>query len=90
MWHLGHRCSERGFCSGGPLAEVSHEDLSRQFEVNVFGLMTTACGGTPPQKSKGRLALIASVASLVYSPGMPTAPQKPLCAVWGLLWPKSS
>lgn len=59
-----------GFAVGGELAEVSHEDLSRQFDVNVLGLITTVQAAVPHLKeTQGRLALIASVASLVSSAG---------------------
>ena len=59
-----------GFAVGGELAEVPHEDVSRQFEVNVLGLLTTVRAAVPHLKaSRGRLALVASVASLVSSAG---------------------
>ena len=58
-----------GFGVSGPFENLTVEDYRHQFEVNVFGLMNTIYATLPALKqSKGRLALLGSVAGRL---GMP-------------------
>jgi len=58
-----------GFGVAGPFQKLSTEDFRRQFETNVFGLLDTVYAVLPHlQASKGRLALLSSVAGRVASP----------------------
>jgi len=59
-----------GYAVGGRVAEVSAEDWTRQLGVNVVGAATTVRMAMPHLlKTKGRIALVASVASMVYAKG---------------------
>ncbi|MCU0242646.1 MAG: SDR family oxidoreductase [Vicinamibacteria bacterium] len=59
-----------GFGVPGRLDELTLDDYRRQFETNVFGLIRTAQAALPElRKSRGRLALIGSVAGYVTAPG---------------------
>lgn len=59
-----------GFGVGGPLLSLSLEDWRRQYETNVFGLMMTVKVAFPELvKTKGRVALVASVASYATTAG---------------------
>lgn len=58
-----------GFAVAGRLEHLSDADLKRQFETNVFGAMNTVRHAMPAlRKTRGRLALVASVAAFVASP----------------------
>lgn len=58
-----------GFGVVGPLEKLNVEDYRRQFETNVFALLETskACLAEL-KKSRGRLALIGSVAGYISTP----------------------
>ena len=59
-----------GYAASGKVVDVSAEDWTRQLGVNVVGAATTVRMAYPHLvKTKGRIALIASVASQVNSPG---------------------
>jgi short-subunit dehydrogenase len=59
-----------GFGVGGALKRLSLEDYRRQFETNVFGVLRTIYAALPEiEKTKGNLAIIASVAGWVSTPG---------------------
>ena len=58
-----------GFGVVGRLEQLSDADLRRQFDTNVFGAMSTARHALPAlHRSRGRLALVSSVAGLLASP----------------------
>ncbi len=58
-----------GFGVVGRLEDLSDADLRRQFDTNVFGAMSTARHALPAlRRSRGRLALVNSVAGLLASP----------------------
>lgn len=58
-----------GFGVVGRLEDLSDADLRRQFDTNVFGAMSTARHALPAlRRTKGRLALVSSVAGLLASP----------------------
>ncbi len=58
-----------GFGVTGRLEHLTDADLRRQFDTNVFGLMSTARYALPAlRRTKGRLALVSSVAGLIASP----------------------
>ena len=58
-----------GFAVGGPIAEISGDDWRRQFDVNVVGVANTIRLALPElKKTSGRIAIVSSVASMVYSP----------------------
>ena len=58
-----------GFGVIGKLEQLSDADLRRQFDTNVFGAMSTARHALPAlRRTKGRLALVSSVAGLLASP----------------------
>jgi len=55
-----------GFGVVGPVEELSAEEWRRQFDVNVVGLALTAKYALPHlRKTRGRLVLVGSVASMV-------------------------
>jgi short-subunit dehydrogenase len=58
-----------GFGVVGPLEKLDVEDYRRQFETNVFALLATckACIAEL-RKTRGRLALVGSVASYISTP----------------------
>jgi len=59
-----------GYAANGNVVDVSAEDWTRQLGVNVVGAATTVRLAYPHLlKTKGRIGLIASVASQVNSPG---------------------
>ncbi|HUX68716.1 MAG TPA: SDR family NAD(P)-dependent oxidoreductase [Terriglobales bacterium] len=59
-----------GFGVVGPLRRLTMEDYRRQFETNVFGVLRTIYAALPElEKSRGRLAITASVAGWVAMPG---------------------
>ncbi|MGH9441692.1 MAG: SDR family NAD(P)-dependent oxidoreductase [Thermoanaerobaculia bacterium] len=59
-----------GFGVVGKFQDLSVDDYRRQFETNVFGVIQTAYAGLEAlTKSRGRLALIGSVAGYVPTPG---------------------
>jgi len=59
-----------GFGVSGVFESLTIEDYRRQFETNVFGLMRTVKAVLPEiLKSRGRIALIGSVAGYVASAG---------------------
>jgi NAD(P)-dependent dehydrogenase (short-subunit alcohol dehydrogenase family) len=59
-----------GFAISGRVEELPLEDWRRQFDTNVFGLVATVQAALPELKrSRGRVALISSVAGVVSSPG---------------------
>ena len=58
-----------GFSVSGRLDELSASDFQRQFETNVFGLVSTARHSIPDlKKSRGRLVLVGSVAGYLALP----------------------
>jgi NAD(P)-dependent dehydrogenase (short-subunit alcohol dehydrogenase family) len=59
-----------GFAVGGPLEELDDTQWRRQLEVNVVGAASTVNCALPHLKeTRGRIGLVASVASMVYAPG---------------------
>lgn len=59
-----------GFGVSGKIEDLSVEDWRRQFDTNVFGLISTVKHSLPElRKSKGRIALVGSVAAFLYAPG---------------------
>lgn len=59
-----------GFAVGGAFERLDAEDWRRQLDVNVVGLAMTARYALPHLRaSRGRLALVGSVAGLVPAPG---------------------
>jgi NAD(P)-dependent dehydrogenase (short-subunit alcohol dehydrogenase family) len=60
-----------GFGVSGRIETLSMDDFRRQFETNVFGVIRTVHASLDALKrSKGRLAIVSSVAGYVASPGM--------------------
>lgn len=58
-----------GFSVDGPVAELSDEDWRRQYDTNVFGVLSTVRHAMPHlRESGGRMALIASVAAFLPFP----------------------
>ncbi len=58
-----------GFGVSGRLEQLTDEELRRQFDTNVFGAMSTVRHALPAlRRSKGRLALVASVSSVIATP----------------------
>jgi short-subunit dehydrogenase len=59
-----------GFGVPGSVEALTIEDYRRQFETNVFGLLRTVKAALPELlRSRGRLALVGSVAGYVVSAG---------------------
>jgi NAD(P)-dependent dehydrogenase (short-subunit alcohol dehydrogenase family) len=59
-----------GFSVAGSVASLSADDWRRQLDINVVGAALTARHAIPHlEKTRGRLALVGSVAGLVYFPG---------------------
>jgi short-subunit dehydrogenase len=59
-----------GFAVAGSFERLTVEDFRRQFDVNVFGVLRTIYATLGELKNtRGRIALIGSVASAVSSPG---------------------
>ena len=59
-----------GFGIVGALKSLSIDDYRRQFETNVFGVLRTLYATLPEvEKTKGRMAIVGSVAGWVASPG---------------------
>jgi NADP-dependent 3-hydroxy acid dehydrogenase YdfG len=59
-----------GFAVTGPVERLTAADWRRQFDVNVVGLAMTARFALPHLRvSRGRLALVGSVAAMVPAPG---------------------
>jgi NAD(P)-dependent dehydrogenase (short-subunit alcohol dehydrogenase family) len=59
-----------GFTVGGRVEELSGEDWRRQLETNVVGVAMTARHAIPELRiTRGRLALIGSVAGFMPAPG---------------------
>ena len=60
-----------GFSVAGKIEKLSAEDWRRQLDVNVVGAAMTARYAIPALKeTRGRLALVASVASMITTPGV--------------------
>ncbi len=60
-----------GFSVAGRIENLTAEDWRRQLDVNVIGLAMTARHAMPHlRESKGRLALVGSVAAMVPTPGV--------------------
>ncbi|OGQ34573.1 MAG: hypothetical protein A3F16_03645 [Deltaproteobacteria bacterium RIFCSPHIGHO2_12_FULL_43_9] len=58
-----------GFGVSGALIQLKVEDYRRQFETNVFGVLNTIYATLPElKKSKGKLAIISSVAAYLDLP----------------------
>ena len=72
MAHFGRldvAVANAGFGVVGRLDQLDDADLRRQFDTNVFGAMSTARHALPALKrTRGRLALVGSVAGLLASP----------------------
>ena len=59
-----------GFGVGGRIEKLSTDDWRRQFETNVFGLVSTVRFALPElRKTRGRVALVGSVSSILPAPG---------------------
>jgi NAD(P)-dependent dehydrogenase (short-subunit alcohol dehydrogenase family) len=59
-----------GMSVKGKIRELSAEDWRRQLDTNVIGVALTARYAIPElERTKGRLAIVASVAGLVPAPG---------------------
>ena len=59
-----------GFGVGGRFETIGIDDWRRQLDVNVLGLVSTARHALPHlTRSRGRLALIGSVAGIIPGPG---------------------
>ncbi len=59
-----------GFGVAGPIESLPIEAWRRQFDTNVFGAVSTIRHALPQlRRTRGRLALIASVAALLPTPG---------------------
>jgi short-subunit dehydrogenase len=59
-----------GFGVVGPLERLALEDYRRQFETNVFGVLRTVYATLDDLRaSRGRLAIVGSVAGHVATPG---------------------
>lgn len=55
-----------GYALRGDITRLAHQDLRRQFDTNVFGVLTTIQATLPlVQASRGRLVIIGSVAGTV-------------------------
>jgi short-subunit dehydrogenase len=60
-----------GFGISGRFEQLSLDDYRRQFETNVFGVLRTVSASLEALKrSRGRLAIVGSVAGYVAAPGM--------------------
>lgn len=60
-----------GFAVSGRIENLTAEDWRRQLDVNVIGVAMTARHALPHlRQSKGRLALVGSVAAMIISPGV--------------------
>lgn len=58
-----------GFGVGGRIEELSLDDVRRQFETNVFGVLRTVHAALPELKrSRGRIALMGSASGYVALP----------------------
>jgi short-subunit dehydrogenase len=59
-----------GFGVVGPIERLTLDDYRRQFETNVFGVIRTVQAALGPLKaSRGRLAILGSVAGHIATPG---------------------
>jgi NAD(P)-dependent dehydrogenase (short-subunit alcohol dehydrogenase family) len=60
-----------GFAVSGRFEDLNADDWRRQFETNVFGLINTVKVALPElKKTRGRVALVGSVAGFLISPGV--------------------
>ena len=68
---VGTLVNNAGYAQGGPLEEVSLEQLRRQFETNVFGLLRLCQLVLPGMRERGsgRIVNMGSAAGLIGSPG---------------------
>lgn len=58
-----------GFGVAGPLDRLTLDDYRRQFETNVFGVLRTVQAALPElRKTRGRIAIVGSVAGYLGSP----------------------
>ena len=59
-----------GFGVVGPVERLALDDYRRQFETNVFGVLRTVQATLPSLKAtRGRLAILGSVAGYIATPG---------------------
>jgi short-subunit dehydrogenase len=59
-----------GYALGGTFDSLTLADVRRQFETNVFGVLTTITATLPSLRAaRGRLAIIGSLAGTVAPPG---------------------
>ncbi|MGE0709627.1 MAG: SDR family oxidoreductase [Planctomycetota bacterium] len=59
-----------GFGVVGQVCDLTLDDFRRQFETNVFGVLRTVQATVPDlRRSRGRLALVGSVAGWIARPG---------------------
>lgn len=59
-----------GFGVSGRVEKVPLDDWRRQFDINVLGVVATAQAALPElRKTRGRLALVASVMGMLCTPG---------------------
>lgn len=60
-----------GIATGGPIESLDHEDWTRVFNVNVFGLVALTKAMLPSLRvARGRIINVSSVSGLVASPFM--------------------
>jgi NAD(P)-dependent dehydrogenase (short-subunit alcohol dehydrogenase family) len=60
-----------GFALAGYVSRLSTEDWRRQFEINLFGVVHTVYAALPElEKTRGRIALVSSVAGYISPPKM--------------------
>lgn len=59
-----------GFGVTGPFSSLSNDDYRRQFDVNIFGVLRTVRAALPElKKSRGTIAILASISSYVSTGG---------------------
>ena len=69
-WGIDVVVANAGFGVSGPLQKLTLADYRRQYETNVFGLLQTVYETLPALRaSRGRLALMGSVAGHAAAPG---------------------
>ena len=72
-----------GFSISGKIENLTADDWRRQFDVNVIGLTSTIRAAMPElKKSKGRIVLMASVASMIPMAGFSPYVASKQCRSW--------
>lgn len=70
LWKLDVVVANAGFAVAGRITKLDAAAWRRQFDVNVVGLTTTVRAAVPElEKTRGRIALVGSVAGLIAAPG---------------------